>query len=179
MSKHVLATEMSFRGGRATFFAKYREGSCYPLGFEKKHVVDGEVVGGGGGPAFFQDHLWGTNLAEYAAGMVRSPHFMDTEGYVLDPSCLPPECLAVWPTLNRRGKQLLCLDLIGGTDPKEAIAKIPEDAALPKSPPHEAPPESLACPAGCGVTVEGEKDPGKARAAILMHVRLVHPDWQN
>jgi hypothetical protein len=178
MTKHTLQADMTFLLGRAAFFAKAREGVIYPLGSQKVHVIDGQVVGGGGTTAYFKEHRWSTDVPEYAAGMVTQPHFMDIEGYVLDPSCLPSECLKVWPALDRKGKQQLCLSLINGDDPSEAAVSVAEHV-VPVEPPVEEPArESFACPVGCGVSVDGETDPIKARTAILTHVRLVHPNWE-
>lgn len=178
MSEQVLSQDMTFREGKAVFFAKARNGMCYPLGSEKKHVIDGEVVGGGGGPAYFEDHIWSTSLPAYAAGMINQAHFMDPEGYIIDPRCLPVEALRVWPTLDRRSKRLLCLGLINGKDPAEVVKSLPKQASAPPPEP-EAAPAILVCPVpGCGQTVEGTADAAVGRAALLTHQRLMHPGWK-
>ena len=103
---------------------------------------------------------------------------MDAEGYYLDPRCLPGEALAVWPRLDRRGKQLLALALINGINPAEAVASLdvpPEPPPKPEETAHEI----FECPVpGCGLKIEGEVNPEMAKLSLLTHQRLVHPHWQ-
>jgi len=177
MGEHQLEKEMSFRGGTAVFFAKAKQGVCWPLGSERRVLIDGELIGGGGTPAYFQDHLWATDSDRLAAGMVKQNHFMDPEGYVLDPACLPLEAQSVWPSLDRKGRQKLALALINGVDPSEAVSALP--APIPAKVSADTAPktETISCPV-CDLKVEDEPDAGKARAAILVHQRLMHPNWQ-
>ena len=180
MNTYKMDVGMTFKHGTASFISKARNGMCWPLGSERRHVIDGEVVGGGGPPAMFDNHRWNTNEPSYAAGMVKQGFFMHPDGYFLDPSCLPDEAMDVWPSLDTRGKTLLALELINGKDPAGAVAELPvPHEKTPKKQATLPPVEPLKCPvAGCGIVIEGETDPKVGAAALLVHQRLVHPGWQ-
>lgn len=179
MQQFTLPQGMTFIGGVARFFATHKQRVCWPLPNEAHLTPDGKLIQRPTAPAFFTDHLWSTTDPAYAAGMVTQDHFTDPDCFTLDPSCLPDQARQVWPTLDRKGKQQLCLALINSVDPAEAIANLPRTQAPPAAADVAAEPEIVRCPVpGCGLVVSGEADPGKARAALLVHQRLVHPEWE-
>lgn len=174
MTTFALEKPMTFVGGKAVFFSKNKQCVCWPIGAPKQIVVNGDLVTTSGAPAHFENHLWRTDLKDYAAGMVKSPHLGDPHGIEVDPSCLPLPVLKMWKGLTIDEKRAVCLALINSMDPDEAVKNIEPRYETEQD--EAAVPNTYICPV-CNLSIEGETDPARANAALLTHQRIVHPDW--
>ncbi len=90
------------------------------------------------------------------------------------------ELLKVWGELSIAGKRLACLALINGESADAAVDACAGHFAT--KPQKKADSDGVAVYAcavpGCGIKIEGESDPIRAKTALLTHQRLMHPDWQ-
>lgn len=173
---------MTFEGGIARFVCKSANGICWPIGPPTKIVVNNEVIIKGAGFAQFENGRWGTPDPEYAKGMMTQPHFLDPDGWQLDPACLPKSILPFWGPLKREARKKIALALVAGDDPAKILTTL-SDAELEviRTPPPkvEIKPMEFPCPVpDCGLRVEGISDEHVAKAALLDHVRLIHPEWR-
>lgn len=171
---------MNLTNGEAIFWSKYREEMTYPCGIPHRtammldgqptlHAVAAPVVK-------FDRHMYKTQNQKTALGMIEAEQFARETGWTLDQGCLPEVLRELWPKMTRKAKRTICHALVSGKTADEAFSLISEGDLVTELAPSLSDAQKHICPVpGCGLSSEGVG----AKAALVAHVRMAHPNWTN